>query len=809
MRKFSTFLINFFVFCISISSATAQNSLSISGTVKDNNGKPLSHATVSLLKAKDSSLVKTELTDEDGKFEIKATAQSYLLMCTTVGYLKKYSEVFTPDKNFAIALKMDIARKKLQEVTVTGTKPMIEIKADRTIFNVEGSINAQGSNALELLQKSPGVRVDNNDNISMKGKNGVKIYIDGKMSQLNTKDLAAYLRSINSNDIEAIEMISNPSAKYDASGNAGIINIRLKKNKKYGTNGSVNIGLVQGITPKGNGSVNLNYRDKKINLFGNAGIDYGNYHNRIDIYRIQNDTLFDQKSTNINQNKSYSVKAGTDYFIDKKSTIGVMISGNISNGEWGSTGRTVVSYNPTGQYVKTLVASNTVPGSRTNTNSNLNYRYVDTAGKEINFDGDYGLFRGKGRSYQPNYYIDGAGNSLYSIINRNNTPTDIDIYTAKVDVEGPKWKGKLGYGAKIAYVKTRNAFEFFTDNNGATIKDIHRSNRFQYIENVNAAYINYNREISKKVSIQTGLRTEQTNSDGKLTRDDGIVQADNNIKRHYLNIFPSGAFTYNVDKKNTLNFTYSRRIDRPSYQDLNPFENKLDELTYEKGNAFLKPQYSDNVEASHIWKGILTTTLGYSHVKDYQASYLDTTNRNATYIQQRNLATQQIFSLTISSQLPIAKWWNGYANVYVNYQKFKGQFTNQNIKLNVTSYGCYLQSSFTLGHDYSAEISGWFNGPGLWGTIKFRAQGAGDIGFQKMFMQKKASLKISFTDILNTASWAGKIDFAGINARLSGNWESQTFRINFTYRFGSSQISSARQRKTGLESEAGRIKGGK
>ncbi len=440
-------------------------------------------------------------------------------------------------------------------------------------------------------------------------------------------------------------------------------------------------------------------------------------------------------------------------------------------------------------------------------NSNLNYRFVDTTGKEINFDGDYGLFRGTGKSFQPNYYIDKNGNSLYSIVNRNNTPTDIDIYTAKLDVEMPKWKGKFGYGAKIAYVTTKNAFEFFTDQNGQSIKNLQRSNRFRYIENVNAAYVNYNREISKRVSIQTGLRTEQTNSEGDLTRDDGQIQADNNIKRHYLNLFPSAAITYNANKTNTLNFTYSRRIDRPSYQDLNPFENKLDELTFQKGNAFLKPQYSDNVEVSNTWKGLLTTTLGYSHVKDYQSEYLDTTNNNATYVQQRNLANQQIFSLSVSSQLPIAKWWNGYINIYANRQKFKGQFINQSINLNITSYGGYLQSAFTLGHDYTAEISAWFNGPGLWGTMKSSAQGAGDIGLQKMFMQKKASLKVSFTDIFNTSGWSGKTDFAGINARLSGNWESQTFRANFTYRFGSSQISSARQRKTGLESEAGRIKG--
>jgi iron complex outermembrane receptor protein len=212
--------------------------------------------------------------------------------------------------------------KKLQDVTVTSRKPMIEIKADKTIFNVENSINATGSNALELLQKSPGIQVDNNDKYSMKGKTGVKIYVDGKMMQLDSKDLAAYLKSINSNDVEAIEMISNPSAKYDASGNAGIINIRLKKNKKFGTNGSVNAGFVQGVTPKGNGSLNLNYRDKNVNLFSNAGGNMGMYENDLNLYRVQRDSLYDQKSTNRSDNKSVNVKAGADLFLDSKNTLG-------------------------------------------------------------------------------------------------------------------------------------------------------------------------------------------------------------------------------------------------------------------------------------------------------------------------------------------------------------------------------------------------------------------------------------------------------------------------------------------------------
>ncbi len=790
--------------------AFSQNTYMIFGTVKDNNGNALAHVTVSLLKAKDSSLIKSEISNTGGKFEMQVpAAQPCLLLYTIVGYQSKYGEIFTADRNRTVEERLQISSKKLEDVSVTARRPLIEIKADKTVFNVEGSINAQGSNALELLQKSPGMRVDNNDNISMKGKTGVKIYIDGKMSQLDTKDLAAYLRSINSNDIEAIEMISNPSAKYDASGNAGVVNIRLKKNKKYGTNGSVNAGFVQGVTPKGNGSVNLNYRDKLINVFGNAGTDIGDYHNTIGIYRIQNDTIFDQRSEMISHNKSYNAKAGADFFINKKNTVGFIMTGNFSNGNWTNDSRTSVSYKPTGNFVKTLNASNTAPNKRTNVNSNINYRYADTSGTEINFDGDYGFFRGKGRSYQPNYYTDANGNPLYSIINRNNTPTDIDIYTAKLDIEKNQWKGKLGFGAKTSYVKTRNAFEFFTDENGVTIKNMQRSNRFKYIENVNAAYVNYNRPLGKKVTMQAGLRAEQTNSEGDLTRDDNVQQADNKIKRHYLDFFPSAAFTYNINQKNTLNLTYSRRIDRPSYQDLNPFENKLDELTYEKGNAFLRPQYTDNIELSHTFMGVITTTASYSHVKDYRTQFLDTTNKNATFVQQRNLATQQIYSFSIGSSLPVAKWWSGYANVYGNYQKFQGQFTNQNINLDVFGYGGYLQSTFTLGHDYTAEISGWFNGPSLDGTIRSKAMGAADIGLQKMFMQKRASLKISTTDIFHTSKWSGTTDMAGLYARLSGKWESQTFRVNFTYRFGSNQITNARQRKTGLETEANRIKGGK
>jgi iron complex outermembrane receptor protein len=788
----------------------AQPRTTVNGNVKDNNGKALAAVTVSLLKAKDSSLVKADVTDASGHFEIAVSrADKYVLSYSLVGFEKKYSEAFTlaEGQQFgAPALPLNTASNKLQDVTVSSRKPMIEVKADKTIFNVENSINATGSNALELLQKSPGMMVDNNDNISMKGKSGVKIYIDGKLTQLDAKDLANYLRSINSNDIEAIEMISNPSAKYDASGNAGIVNIRLKKNKKFGTNGSANVGLTQGVTPKGNGSVNLNYRDKNINIFGNVSGNLSRNENTLDLYRIQGDTIYDQRAKNWSYNKGTNAKVGADFFINSKNTIGFLARTSFTDADWIGESVAAKYRKADNVFIETLRAKNNMPGSRQNHNFNVNYRYADTSGLEINFDGDYGIFRGRGQSFQPNDYFDGGNNFLRNVTYSNNTPTDIDIYTAKLDIEQRFFGGKLGYGAKVSYVTTKNTFDFFNVSNGVHVKNLGSSNGFDYKENVNAAYVNFNKQLNPKWSVQLGARLEHTNSNGDLTRADGIVQTDDNVDRNYVNLFPSAALTWTVNQKNSLNLTYSRRIDRPSYQDLNPFENKLDELTFQKGNAFLRPQYTDNVELTHTFMGFINTTVGYSHVKDFSTEITDTV-KNATYIQARNLAKQEILSASIGAPLPIKKWWNGYVNVWFSYQMFRGQFKQNVIDLDIPMHGAYMQHTFTLGKDYTAELSGWYSGNSVWGgTWKTKPQAGVDLGIQKVFMQKKATVKVSVTDIFFTSPWKATTDYAGVVINGGGSWESRTVRLNFTYRFGNSQVKAARQRQTGLEQESKRIK---
>lgn len=802
------------VLLLTSAQSKAQNPAQIYGKVTDASGQPVNAATVALLRGKDSSLIKSEVTDPNGSYEINFyNLGSYLLSITASGYEPAFSKIITVEasgqKMEAPIIKLQPRVGKLKEVVVTAKKPMIEVKADKTVFNVEASINATGSDAFELLRKSPGVQVDNNDNISMKGKTGVRIYIDGKMTQLDTKDLAAYLKTINSNDIESIEMISNPSAKYDASGNAGIINIRLKKNKKFGTNGSLTSGFTQGITPKGNTSLNLNYRDKKVNLFGNVGGSLGIYQNDLNLYRVQKDTIYDQQSVNKNENKNLNAKIGADFFLNSRHTIGFIATSSFNDYQFSTKGSTPIYYQPTGAFIKKLQATNEVPGHRTNANFNLNYRYADTSGTEINADADYGVFRGTGTSYQPNYYWGASNQLLYQVINRNNTPTDIDIYSFKLDVEQKLGKGKIGYGGKIADVKTNNTFDFFTDNAaGVPVKILERSNRFTYKERVTAIYSNYQQALNAKWSIQGGLRAELTNSEGILKRADGIVQSDNTVKREYLNLFPSAAITWNINQKHSLNLTYSRRIDRPTYQDLNPFENKLDELTYEKGNAFLRPQYTHNIELTHTFMGFINTTLGYSHVKDYATQVTDS-SANATFVQQQNLATQQILSFNIGAPTPINKWWSGYVNFWYNYQLFNGQIGANKVNINIPLWGGYVQQTFNLGKDYNAEISGWVNGPAIWGgTWRTSSQGAVDFGLQKQLFSKRASVRLSVTDIFFTAPWSAKNDFGGIYIKGGGNWESRTFRLNFTWRFGSNQIKSARQHQTGLESESKRIKGG-
>jgi len=785
----------------------------ITGIVKDEQDKSVSGASVSLKRAKDSSLVKLGVSNTTGNYEfVNIPSGKYFVSVSHVGKMTQNSAVIEVSGNGDIAvpgITLGKVPANLKTVVVASKKPMIEVKADKTILNVEGSINAVGQDALELLRKAPGVLLDKDDNISLSGKNGVQVYIDGKPTPLSGADLTAYLKTVQSSQIESVEIITNPSAKYEAAGNAGIINIKLKKNKSYGANGSVNAGYAVGIYPKYNGGASLNYRNKKVNIFSTYNYNRNRSENNFNLYRDVADTVFDQHSKMNNFNESHGFKAGLDYFASNRSTIGVMVNGNFNNTTFGNNAHTDITAKSTGTLDRVLVADNSSKSKRNNANFNLNYRYADTSGRELNLDGDYGIFRIKSDQLQPNYYYTPVGLPLYNFVYNMLAPTDIDIYSLKADYEQNFKKGRLGYGGKVSYVKSGNDFQRYNVFSNGKVLDTLRSNNFLYKENINAVYLNYNKQF-KGFMIQAGVRVENTNNDGRSSGwkkvGNDYVTYDSSFTRHYTDFFPSAAITFN--KKPTLQWglSYSRRIDRPAYQDLNPFEFKLDDYTFQKGNTQLRPQYTNSFSLTNTYKYRLTTTLTYSHVNDVFSQLVDVVDSSKSYINKKNLAKQDIISLNISYPFQY-KWYSVFTNLNSYYSHYKANNgPNRVVDLDVYAFNLYMQHSAKLGKGFVAELSGFYNSPSIWGgTFKSKEIWSIDAGLQKALWKGKANVKVSVSDIFATLKFAGTSDYATQYTHVSGNFESRQFKVNFTYRFGNNQVKAARQRKSGADDESKRV----
>jgi len=805
MRKLATFFAGFLLL------GTLSQAQKITGFVKDQQGKALDKTTVSLLRAKDSSVVKLAVTGSNGQYSFIAGDGRYLVKSTHVGYAPFYSQVFDIKGEFTVPeIAMVNAASNLAGVTVTAERPIIEVRADKTILNVEGTINAVGYDALELLRRSPGVMIDKDDNVSLAGKNGVQVYIDGKPSPLSGSDLANYLKSLQSAQIEAIEIITNPSARFEAAGNAGIINIKLKKNKTFGTNGSVNAGITQGHYGKYNGGFNLNYRNKTVNIFGNYNYNYGQHLMKMNFVKEQLDTLFDQKNRMVFKNNTHGFKGGVDFFINNKSTFGVMVNGNVANNEFNTAGPMNFIYIPTNQLVKILRAQNTNDMRRNNVNTNLNYRYAVTGGSELNLDADYGYFKIRSNQFLPNYYYLGDGvTETNRVINDIQSATDIDLFSLKADYEKNHKGGRLALGGKIGIVNTDNDFDRYDVYSTAKVLDTAKSNQFIYKENINALYVNYNKQLKKGVMVQFGLRAENTHSTGHSTgfkkNGSGWLDYDSTFERDYTDIFPSGAVTFNKDPMRQWTVAYSRRIDRPAYQDLNPFEFKLNEYTFMKGNTLLRPQYTHSFSLTNIYKYKLSTKLNYSHVKDIFAQVPDTVAGEATkgFLQKRNLAKQDVVSLNISYPFQY-KWYSFFVTTNANYSHYSADYGpgNRKVDLKVFSFTYFMQNSFKLGKGWTGEVSGLYLSPSVWqGIIKSKAMGTVDLGLQKVIFKGKGNLKAAVSDVFKTMKWGGTSDFTGVKSVFNGQGEMPQFKLNFSFRFGSNEVKAARQRASAIEEE--------
>lgn len=813
MKKLTLFYLPTLLFMLLItntSKAQEENS-NISGIVTDEQKKPIDYITIALYKIIDSSLVKTAITDPSGKFNFSAVNNGkYFVKAAAMGYTNFKSSVFNIE-NASInlgTLQLKATTNNLKEVNVTSTPPLIVRKLDRTVMNVENSSVAVGLNALEVLQKAPGVTIDQNDNIAMQGKQGVLIMLDGKQTYMSNSDMANLLRNMQSNQIESIELITNPSSKYDASGNSGIINIKTKKSKGYGANGSVNAVLGMGKSFRGSTGVNLNFRNKNYNLYGNYNLSSTERENNIIINRIatnaNSDTYFDQNGLSDRKYTSNNFKTGLDINLNKHNTLGFLINGYFNGGKELSNNQTLIgkSFAVTDSLTQNTSANKI---SYNNLSYNVNYKSIlDSLGQEITADIDYAKYNNNNKFVYNNYFFNPGGDERKApSFSRNDNPSIINISAFKVDYVFPFKRGlKFETGIKSSWVKTNNNLIFEEMISNDWQNDPKKSNQFIYKENINAAYINAGKEF-KTTSIQVGLRAEQTNSNGNSITLDKVVD------RSYIDYFPTFFINQNIGKNHSMSISYSRRIDRPEYDNLNPFVFYLDAYTFSEGNPFLNPQYTNSFELGYVFKKKYSATLSYTLTNDAIVQVILPRNEVKSLFQTwANLAKQTNYGLNLNIPVAFTKWWNSNNNINVFFMGFESPDIGGQILKNGRVTGqLKSQHTFALGKGFNAELNADYQSPMDYGTFKIQSQYNIDAGVGKSLINKKANVKFALSDIFNTRRNKISSGLTGLTYNVNQKNETRIARLSFTYRFGNNEIKPERRRSTGTESEQNRVKG--
>lgn len=786
----------------------------IKGIISDAKGQPASFANIVLLHAADSSLVKAEIADEAGKFIIRGLKDGvYVLSCSFLGLPDLWLAGIRIEDEEQLdlgQLRFGVRSEKLAEATVTASRSIVEVKADRTVFNVEGTINSAGTDGLSLLRKAPGVTVDNNDNINVLGRSGVLVYVNGKRLPLSGEELSLYLENLPAEQIDRIDIISNPGSKYEAEGNAGIIDIRLKKDTNLGSNGSVNGTWSRGRLTRYNGGMSANYRDKKINIFGTlGGMQRNSYHEML-FLSYQNGLVLDEINNNDDQSQNLNYRVGVDFYADKHHTIGVLLSGQKTTRESHTFNNIKIStIANTGSIDSVLVARSLSEVINTQQTYNLNYRYMADGGSLLNIDLDYGVYGNDAERHLDNRYYDAAETVFYS--GRNyafDTPTQIDILTGTLDYEQSLLGGKLGIGTKFSQVITDNTFSRYdVAMNGESILNDSLSNHFRYDEKVLAGYVNFSRNLGKRLTFTSGLRVEKTDASGDLR---AFISRETTtpVNFNYFSYFPNLGFSWKMDDKNQFSINYGRRINRPDYNVLNPFNNLISELSLEKGNPFLRPEIVNNVELGYTINSLYNFKVGYSLTTDQITRLIspDEDDVRAGFISWDNLARQMIWSFNASAPVQVSKMWNAYFNVSASHINNQANYGGDAVvDVQVFTYTVYQQHTFELPAGFKGEISGYYSGPGVWGGVfKYESNWSLDMGLQRRFLENRLNIRMAVSDIFYQTGWDGTGDYNNLLSTGSGRWDSRRFTLSFNYIFGNEQVKT-RKRKTGIETEAGRI----
>lgn len=766
--------------------------IQISGSLVDTEQQPLAFANVLLLQAKDSSLVKAELSDDKGHFVFKAEKGAYLLRVVLLGHKEHWQALGQTDADVSLgALLLRSSQTVLGEVEITAKKPFLEQKAGMMVVNVANSITGTDGSAMELLRKVPGMVIVQ-DQIRLNGRTGVSILIEGRPTQY--VDMNALLLDMPAANIERIEVITQPGAKYDAQGTAGIINIILKKNVNLGLNGSITLGAGYGRLGKYRSSATINKRNERVNLSASAAFNHRTSFESLDLMRRVQDSLFQQQNYMPDFPYSLQLKAGVDYYLSPKHTIGTNISVLGSKNNSTDENNTVLFDNGVERILNVSTTNEEKRRSFFGT-ADLYYQFkIDTNGHQWSADASYSRFaRDKQNAVRS---LSTFGTSIVFPDRRQVLPGGSAIVAARVDYERPIGPYlNLEAGAKISRAEVDNDFKaeqqtperIWIDDNGL-------SNHFIFEENIAAVYGNLKLRY-KKIEANAGLRYEDARQTGiSLTLDS--VQA-----RVFQNLFPTLNVNIPLKGKIGMAAAYSYRIDRPGYNALNPFVSYLDPYTFRQGNPFLRPEFTHSTSLSLTYDKQPFFNLQYDRSKDViQLISRQVDSTGAAFGYNENFKRYDHIGGHLFFPLNFIKKMSGYGGGMLYYDRYRSGLFDTNLDRSAWNFTGFLQATYQWHKRFSMEVTGWFRGPGLEGLMQTNALYGVDAGLQYKFPNKRATLKLNCNNLF-FKYFSGTMRFANLDTDVVSRWETRVVNASFSYTFGNQFLKAAKKRKGSADEE--------
>jgi iron complex outermembrane receptor protein len=799
---FIAFLANLCSFCY------AQSGSSIRGTVFTQNSQPADAATVVLLNLPDSSVVMSALVNGKGMYKfLNLKPGSYVVLATRLGYKKTLSSPFeiTAGQNITAGqIILDLASQNLKEVAIVAKKQYIEVRPGKLVINPGASIIADGQSVLEILRQSPGVRIDNNDNVSVNGRQDALILIDGKATNLTGVDLAALLKSTQGSNIDRMEVLTGGSAKYDAAA-GGIINIIYKKGKNLGTNGTFNISAGYGRFYKASTGLSFNHRTKTYNIFGSYSFNANKtwkalYTNRNIDYsgtRSNYNTVYNSIQESANSN----FRLGTDFVLSPNQSIGFLITAFVNNNDF--TKKNNLDIIDKGVLDSTLTANSTIDRNITNINYNVNYTgKLDETGRTITANLTYTRSDRKSAEYITNDFYNAAGNTYRNpLMLQNLSPTKMNNWTGLLEYTNPLPKNaKLDAGLKLSRTATDNNLIFGPSVNGIYTVNSVFSNHFLFDESIGAAYLNYTGKLGK-FDIDAGLRGEYTHNVGKS------ITNQYQTTKNYFNLFPTAVLSYRYNEKNQFSLSLTRGISRPTYDKLNPFLIFLDIYDYQSGNPYLMPEYDNTIKISHTYNEEMVTSIRANLLTSAAFPFYEQNDANKVNISTNvNLGCVYTYGFNVITPVKFTRFWTSTYDIDASYQRYVAYARYGNLNKGTGDFILQSTQSFTISNTIAAEISGRYETATFYGINNIRPNYFVGAGINKQILNKLGKISIAATDIFNTNQDRTYVNYQNLNLSMADRREYRRITLSFSYRFGKTSVKSAAKHITGSESEQSRMR---